>query len=168
MDVARGAAGLEIVAAPPGLAIRETLPRIDLTRRVTQRDDAAAERIDGNIGRCRRGDAYFGQPRVVVDANQVYFEFQVEKRVSVVVDAAPHFPDILRAARVNGKVFGQFVVDTNGRVLPETFRVMSSTHDLFTESVKAALPDMRFTPATIGGKPVRQLVQQPFYFTITP
>jgi len=104
----------------------------------------------------------------VVDANQVYFEFQVEKRVSVVVDAAPHFPDILRAARVNGKVFGQFVVDTNGRVLPETFRVMSSTHDLFTESVKAALPDMRFTPATIGGKPVRQLVQQPFYFTITP
>jgi len=170
MDVARGANGLEIVAAPPGLAIRPTLPNIDLARRVTAREDSIAARISGNIGRCRRGDAYFGQPvpMVAADANQVYLEFQVEKSVSVVVGAAPHFPDILRAARVNGKVFGQFVVDTNGRALPETFRVMSSTHDLFTESVKAALPDMRFTPATIGGKPVRQLVQQPFYFTVTP
>src|SRR5262245_11796745 len=168
MDVARGANGLEIVAAPPGLAIRPTLPNIDLTRRVTAREDSIAARISGNIGRCRRGDAYFGQPlpMVAADANHVYLEFQVEKSVSVVVGAAPHFPDILRAARVNGKVFGQVVVDTNGRALPETFRVMSSTHDLFTESVKAALPDMRFAPATIGGKPVRQLVQMPFDFKI--
>jgi len=168
MDVARGANGLEIVAAPPALTIRATLPAIDLTRRVTAREDSSAERIAGNIGRCRRGDAYFAQPVPIVaaDANQVYFEFQVEKSVSIVAGAAPHYPDVLRAAGVNGKVLGQFVVDTNGRALPETFRVLSSTHDLFTQSVKAALPDIRFAPATIRGKPVRQLVQMPFDFTI--
>jgi TonB family protein len=167
MDVARGANGLEIVAAPPGLAIRPTLPDIDLTRSVTIRDDSIAARIPGNIGRCRRGDAYFG-PRVpmAADPDHVYFEFQVEKLASVVFGAAPEYPDVLRAAGVNGRVLGQFVVDTNGRALPETFKVLSSTHDLFTQSVKAALPDIRFAPATIGGKPVRQLVQMSFDFKI--
>lgn len=45
---------------------------------------------------------------------------------------------------------------------------MKSTHDLFTQSVQAALPDMRFVPAMLGGKLVRQLVQVPFHFVLTP
>jgi protein TonB len=59
-------------------------------------------------------------------------------------------------------------VDTNGRALPETFKALRTTHDLFTQAVKDALPDMRFVPAMLGGKLVRQLVQAPFQFTFTP
>jgi protein TonB len=33
--------------------------------------------------------------------------------------------------------------------------------------VKQALPAMRFVPAEVGGKKVKQLVQQPFSFAIT-
>jgi len=170
MDVARGANGLEIVAAPSGLAIRPTLPNIDLTRSVTIREDSIAARIPGNIGRCRRGDAYFG-PRVPIaaDADHVYFEFQVEKIATLApLNMAPHYPDVLRASQVTGDVLAQFVVDTNGRVLPETFKVLSSTHDLFTQSVKDKLPELRFLPAVLGGRLVRQLVQMPFHFAITP
>jgi biopolymer transport protein TolR len=173
MDVARGSGVTVFVAPPPGFAIRATLPEIDLTRRVTARDDSDAERIPGNIGRCRRGDVYPGQfvsaAAAAADADHVYFEFQVERPVTLApLNSAPHYPDVFRASQLKGDVLAQFVVDTNGRALPETFKVLKSTHDLFTQSVKEKLPDLRFVPAMLGGKPVRQLVQMPFYFAITP
>jgi biopolymer transport protein TolR len=174
MDVARFAGVVDVVAAPPELAIRTTLPDIDLTMRVTARDDSVAARIDGNIGRCRRGDVYLAQPVSSTPSpeqspNWVYFEFQVERPVKQLPDGVVlHYPDVMRESRTNGEVLAQFVVDTNGHALPETFKVLKTTHDLFAQAVRAALPDMRFVPATIGGKPVRQLVQQPFHFTITP
>jgi biopolymer transport protein ExbD len=62
MDLARAAGIFDIVVAPPNLAIRATRPEIDLTLRVTQRSDSAAARIEGNVGRCRRGDVYGGRP----------------------------------------------------------------------------------------------------------
>jgi biopolymer transport protein ExbD len=168
MDAARYAGIVDIVATPPELAIRPTLPDIDLTMRVTARDDSAAARIDGNIGRCRRGDVYFGQA-AVTEGDRVYFEFQVERPAKQLQDGVVlRYPDMLRASRTNGEVLAQFVVDTNGHALPETFKVIRTTHALFVQSVRSALPDMRFAPATIGGKAVRQLVQTPFQFTITP
>jgi periplasmic protein TonB len=33
--------------------------------------------------------------------------------------------------------------------------------------VKAALPNMKFYPAEVGGKKVKQLVQMPFQFSLT-
>lgn len=173
MDAARYAGVVDIVAAPPDLAIRATLPDIDLTMRVTARDDSAAARTDGNVGRCRWGDVYFGRPvssaGTVADAARVYFEFQVERPAKQLPGGfVLRYPDMMRASRTSGEVLAQFVVDTNGRALPETFKILKTTHDLFTQAVKDALPDMRFVPATIGGKPVRQLVQQPFSFTFTP
>jgi len=41
------------------------------------------------------------------------------------------------------------------------------SHELFTNSVNSALNGMRFYPAEIGGRKVKQLVQQPFNFTLT-
>ena len=49
----------------------------------------------------------------------------------------------------------------------EGYSFLKSSHDLFTNSVKNALAQMRFYPAEIGGRKVRQLVQQPFNFTLT-
>jgi TonB family protein len=173
MDVGRYAGVVDFVAAPPELTIRSAIPRIDLSVRVTARDDSAAAQREGNIGRCRRGDLYLGSlasaAGAAQDADRVYFVFQVEKQVSPLPgNTAPRYPDALRAARVNGEVLAEFVVDTNGRALPETFKVLKSTHDLFTQAVKAALPGWRFAPASIGPKRVRQLVQMPYNFSVTP
>jgi len=47
----------------------------------------------------------------------------------------------------------------------DTFKVLKSTHDLFTQAVRQTLPQMRYSPAVVGGRKVRQLVQTPFVFT---
>jgi len=98
---------------------------------------------------------------------QTYFEFQVEKPVRHAPgSAAPRYPPELKAAGVEGEVLAQFVVDTLGAPVLTTFRVLKSSHGNFTESIKAALPEMKFVPAELRGRKVRQLVQQPFVFAI--
>lgn len=49
----------------------------------------------------------------------------------------------------------------------DSFKVLKSSHDLFTAAVKNALPNMRFHAAEVGGKPVKQLVQMPFQFSLS-
>ena len=100
-----------------------------------------------------------------VDSSQPYFEFQASKLARQIPGTGTlRYPDLLRAANVEGVVLAQFVVDQDGRVEPGTFRVLKSNHDLFTQAVKVALPDMRFQPAEVKGVRVKQLVQQPFTF----
>jgi TonB family protein len=102
-----------------------------------------------------------------VAPDQAYFEFQVEQPVIPAAgSSAPRYPDLLRHANVEGEVLAQFVVGPDGRADVGSFKVLKSTHDLFTKAVREALPQMRFTPAKVGGKAVRQLVQQPFSFSI--
>jgi TonB family protein len=66
---------------------------------------------------------------------------------------------------VRGTVLAEFVVDAEGKVEGDTFGVISSTHPLFTAAVRSTIGKAVFTPALRGGKPVRQLVHQPFEFT---
>jgi TonB family protein len=70
--------------------------------------------------------------------------------------------------KIEGSVFVRYVVDTSGFADVASFEVLRSTHDDFTAAVRAALPDMRFNPARIGKRRVRQLVEQEFSFRITP
>ena len=103
-----------------------------------------------------------------VSANQTFFEFQVEKTVSGrATNMPPRYPDALRDAKVEGEVLAQFVVDQTGTPDMTTFKVLKSTNELFTESVRNALPAMRFNPAQVGGRPVKQLAQMPFQFSLT-
>jgi protein TonB len=74
---------------------------------------------------------------------------------------------MLRSANVEGEVLAQFVVDTTGRVEPNSIKILKSSHDLFTNAVQQALRTARYYPAEIGGRKVKQLVQQPFNFTLT-
>ena len=74
---------------------------------------------------------------------------------------------MLRSANVEGEVLAQFVVDTTGRADMSQFKVLKSTHDLFTNAVRSSLPQMKFYPAEVGGKKVKQLVQMPFQFSLT-
>ena len=80
--------------------------------------------------------------------------------------AAPRYPAELLEKRIEGQVIVQFVVDTTGRADPGSFVVVVSSHPEFGQSVRDALPGMRFSPARIGALKVRQLVELPFTFTI--
>ena len=141
----------------PPVKIPDRLPGIDLTRPVTDPGDFTGIGVPGGLG---RGIA-------AAPTQETFQAFEVEKAVAPVPGAAPRYPDMLRTANVEGQVLAQFVVDTAGRVDITTFRVLSSTHDLFTQAVRQHLATARFFPAEIGGRRVKQLVQQPFNFALT-
>ena len=92
---------------------------------------------------------------------------QVEQQVSVVSGSAPpQYPDVLRNSGVEGQVTALFVVDEQGRAEESSVRFLRSDNRLFKEAVKVALRRMRFNPALVSGRKVRQLVQMPFVFTL--
>lgn len=156
------AKGFQVLAAP--VKIPDVLPEIDLSKSVTNEADFSGRGVAGGISKGVVG----GIVPEKVDGSQTYFEFQVEKQVQALPNqAGPRYPDMLRSANVEGEVLAQFVVDTTGRAEMGTFKVLKTSHDLFTNAVKATLPQMRFYPAEVGGRKVKQLVQMPFQFTLT-
>ena len=152
--------GFQVLTAP--IKIPDVLPDIDLSKKVTNEDDFSGKGVAGGIAKGVVG----GTPQPVTD--QTYFEFQVEKQVAPLPNnPGPRYPDMLRSANVEGEVLAQFVVDTTGRADMSSFKVLKSSHDLFTNAVKSALANMRFYPAEVGGRKVKQLVQMPFQFSLT-
>jgi periplasmic protein TonB len=153
--------GFQVLTAP--IKIPDVLPDIDLSKKVTNEEDFTGKGVAGGIAK-----GVVGGTPVPVNSDQTYFEYQVEKQVSPYPgNSPPRYPDMLRSANVEGEVLAQFVVDTSGRAEMSTFRILKSTHDLFTNAVKSALPNMKFYPAEVGGKHVKQLVQMPFQFNLT-
>lgn len=153
------AKGFQVLTAP--INIPDVIPEIDLSKRLTNEDDFSGRGVAGGIASGVVG----GTPQVISD--QPYFDFQVEKPVAPVPGTgSPRYPDILRSAGVEGEVLAQFVVDTTGRVEVPSFKVIRKSHDLFEAAVRGALPQMRFLPAEVGGRKVKQLVQQPFVFAL--
>ena len=103
----------------------------------------------------------------VAGPDGAYFEFQVDKPVSAAANSAqPRYPELARTSGMAGTVLAQFVVDTSGTVITDSFQVIDSDDALFTEAVRQALPRMRFHAAEVGGHKVKQLVQLPFVFAI--
>jgi len=151
--------GFQVLTAP--IKIPDVLPDIDLSKKVTNEEDFSGKGQAGGIAKGVVG----GTPQPVSD--QPYFEFQVEKQVAAMPgQSPPRYPDMLRSANVEGEVLAQFVVDTTGRAEMNTYKVLKSSHDLFTNSVKQALANMHFYPAEVGGRKVKQLVQMPFVFSL--
>jgi protein TonB len=108
-----------------------------------------------------------GSERTPGRSDETFSADQVEKQVSLLAGApVPSYPDALRAAGVEGKVIAQFTVDERGFVERDSVRFVLSDNALFEASVRKVLARMRFAPAEIGGRKVRQLVQMPFVFTI--
>lgn len=100
--------------------------------------------------------------------DSVYSVLQVEEGASRLPgSAAPAYPSELIKDGKEGGVFIRFIVDTSGHADPASIEVVRASHPLFAESVRSAIPLMAFRPATIGGHPVRQTVEQNFEFKIT-
>jgi len=154
------AKGFQVLTAP--VNIPDVIPEIDLSKKLTNEADFSGKGVAGGIASGVVG----GTPQVI-DNNQTFFDFQVEKPVAPVPNTGvPRFPDILRSSSIEGEVLAQFVVDTTGRVEVSSFKVIRTSHELFSASVRQALPNMRFLPAEVGGRKVKQLVQQPFVFAL--
>ena len=152
--------GFQVLTAP--VEIPDVIPDIDLSKKVTDENDFSGKGVAGGVAKGVEGG------KAIVQSDQPYFEFQVEKPVVPAPGStSPRYPDMLRQAGVEGEVLAQFVVDTTGRAEAGSLKILKSSHDLFIQSVKNALPQMKFIPAEVGGRKVKQLVQQPFTFSIS-
>ena len=127
----------------------------------------AAPRIDPNAQPTPEPDARSATNLAGGGTPGAFNSFEVDVEVVAIAGTVrPRYPDMLRTTGVEGQVIAQFVVNEQGRADRNTFRVLSSTHPLFTDAVSRAMPQMRFKPAMIRGKPVSQLVQQLFVFKL--
>lgn len=150
--------GFQVLRAPVKIDVK--IPEIDLSKSVTNEADFSGKGVRGGVA-----SGVVGGTAIVT--NQTYFEFQVEKPAQAASgNPSPRYPEVLKSSGVEGKVMAQFVVLETGRADMDTFKILSSDNDLFSSSVRNVLPSMRFLPAEIGGRKVRQLVQLPFEFKI--
>ena len=150
--------GFQVLRAPVKIDIK--IPEIDLSKAITNESDFSGKGVKGGTG-----SGIVGGTGPVT--NQTYFEFQVEKPAEMLQDSPkPKYPSVLESSGIAGEVQAQFVVTSSGKADQDSFKVLKSTNELFTQAVKSVLPRMRFSPAQIGGKPVNQLVQQSFQFAV--
>lgn len=80
--------------------------------------------------------------------------------------AAPAYPPAMLEAKKGGYVKAQWVVDELGYADTTSLKILDWTSDEFAKAVKDALPFMRFSPAKVGSKVVKQRVEQEFTFRI--
>ncbi|HEY0970873.1 MAG TPA: energy transducer TonB [Gemmatimonadales bacterium] len=162
----------DAVAAPPAplgfptleppTEVPDVIPEIDLSRPLTDESDFTGIGVPGGT----RDGVPGAHTSPVLDPQRDFGVHEVERAVMPLDAVSPSYPAMLRSRGTEGRVVVRFVVDTTGRVEEGSIEVVESSHDLFTASVRRALAGMRFSPAEIGGRRVRQLVQQPFVFEI--
>lgn len=90
-----------------------------------------------------------------------------ELMMRVVTSSKPVYPERLRQAGIGGHVLATFTVDTLGRIDPASVRIVTSTHDLFSNAVRDALSRFRFKPSEVNGRRVSALAEMPFEFQVS-
>ena len=92
--------------------------------------------------------------------------------------APPLYPEGARRSGYEATIVLKFIVDSTGHAVDSTIMDVWPAgtprlhgqklrmYEDFLESVKRAIPQLEFVPATIGGCPVNQLVRMPFIFQL--
>jgi TonB family protein len=124
-----------------------------------------------SAGKVRVGPNDFHDATYVVSMEPeiAFIEAEIDKQAAPYPgNKAPRYPDDLRKTGVQGEVLLEFVVDSTGHALPETFFVLRTSEPRLIQAVTDVLPAMRFYPGERRGRPVAQRVAMPFSFSIAP
>ena len=85
-----------------------------------------------------------------------YLEFQVDRAVGFTtpdsVSPKPAF-----GADLHGPLLVEFVIDTTGYVIPETYKTRHVENEALAEDAKKAMPQWTFEPAMMNGCKVKQI-----------
>lgn len=90
---------------------------------------------------------------------------EVEIPAAPISQAGPEYPERAIRQNISGIVAARFIVDARGRVESDV-TILESTSDEFTSAVRSYLRRARYRPARVGGRAVRQLVEQRFVFEL--
>jgi TonB family protein len=92
------------------------------------------------------------------------YEDSVSDRPRLLERPSLEYPDWLRRAGIQGRVLVRAVIDTAGRVEPESIEIIDTPDPGFARPVLRFLGRVRFRPGRLAGRPVRVLVWIPFDF----
>lgn len=148
-------------AALGGVAATEKLPTAGDVPRPSVADDVALpEKVEA-------GDDRKPAETHVEETQKAFSDIEVDSAASRDPESeGPIYPAVLMAKGIEGSVLATFIVDVTGRPDLETYIPLEATDSLFAKAVRDALPRMKFRPAKINDKPVRQLVEQRFIFKV--
>jgi TonB family protein len=157
-----------VTASRQAQRFRETLVSMPMHRVLERRRDAKrfsrAVPVRA-IANTSHGES--AQPGVETSARQAHLQSPVDKPARPAPGSpTPKYPNLLKITGVEGEVVVEFVVDTTGLADVSTFKVVTTTHGMFADAYRNALPKMRFLPAENGGKKVKQLLRQSYVFKI--
>ena len=159
-------ASITIVSTPDTFMARAVLKTIRETRfRAGIRDNrpVAAEVEQSFVFADPRGYASsYGPQRLPRGKSDDAVQAKdVEVPPVAIFTPAPRMPGDLR---VSGTLLVRFIIDTAGRVEPNSVRFLNSHDERVTAPVRDAILRQRYRPAMVHGRPVRILVEQPFTF----
>jgi len=156
---------------------RETIKYVELTPegagsgfgREGASDGPLIQEVSADLGDIGRNLTSSIEAATIVGGDSVFTQLEVDSTVSRFPgSAAPAYPAELLKQGIQGSVVTQYVVDTSGYADSSSLRIIRATDSAFANAVRAAIPHMRFFPAKIGPRRVRQLVEQEFSFKIDP
>lgn len=98
----------------------------------------------------------------------VYVPLMVDEPPELLSAPPPVYPPLLRLAGISGRVRIEAVVDTAGRVEPNSARIVDATDPAFGTAALASVRVALFRPARMYGRAVRVRVQLPVEFALRP
>jgi protein TonB len=145
--------GFQTIAAPT--EIPTDIPKIDLTETFDPKDYSGVG-VEGGVA-----------TGIVPSSDQVYLEAVVEERPDHLSGPALQYPELLKQAGVQGRVLVQAVIDTTGRAVPSSVKILQSAHAGFDGPAKSYVQQSLFRPGRVGGRAVKVLVNMPIDFRLT-
>jgi len=150
--------GFQTVVPPD--QIPKEIPPVNLNERFDARD-FTGRGVEGGIA-----TGVVGGTGPVDVSGETFLEAEVDDPVQPVSIPKPRYPPVMQSAGIAGRVEVQYVVGTDGKAEPPSWKVLRSSNKAFEEPAREAIMKAVFKPAKIRGQPVRQLVQQAITFSI--
>jgi protein TonB len=144
--------GFQTVVVPT--VIPATVPPIDLEQKFDPKDYTGIG-VEGG-----RADG------LTPPENAVYAEAVVEERPALLSAPPPPYPDILKQAGIQGRVLLSAIVDTTGRVEPNSIQIVKSPNPGFDVPARSWVLKALFRPARLHGQAVRVHVTLPIDYAI--
>ena len=101
----------------------------------------------------RRQEAESRSGKTYPDA---YLEFQVDRAVGFTTpDSVSPKPEL--GGDYHGPLLVEFVIDTTGSVIPESYKTRHVENEALAEDARRAMPQWTFEPAMMNGCKVKQI-----------
>jgi len=144
--------GFQTVVAPTD--IPTNIPPVNLQEHFDPRDYSGVG-VEGGVA-----------TGIVPGADQVLSVDVVQEKPERLSGPPPQYPPLLQQAGIEGRVMVQAIVDTSGRIEPNSVRVVESANPGFDVPARNAVLKSLFRPGRVYGRAVRVLVAIPIDFKI--